>query len=187
MNKFIILLFIVIISACNNNYTPKPMGYMRIALPNKEYLGYKGNLPYSFEYAVYSIVKTDTMNGAEKYWINIEYPQYNGKMHISYKTINKNLAQYIEDSRKLAYKHAVKADAIDEQIISFPEKNVYGLLYDIKGNTASAVQFFLTDSSNNFLRGALYISARPNQDSLAPILVFLRKDVDRFIESFSWK
>ena len=89
--------------------------------------------------------------------------------------------------RSLASKHTIKAEAIDESMINRPEENVYGLLYDFRGNTATSLQFFLTDSSDHFLRGSLYFNTPPRQDSLAPVIGFLREDVLRMIESFSWK
>jgi gliding motility-associated lipoprotein GldD len=175
------------ITACQDNYSPKPNGYLRIDLPEKSYLLLTQKLPYSFEYPQYGIVSIDSDKNAEPYWINIEFPQYKGKIHLSYKKINGNLPELTEDARKLAYKHAIKADAINEYIIEHSKQKVYGILYEIKGNTASSVQFFVTDSSRNFLRGALYFSAQPNKDSLAPVINFFRKDIDHLIETFNWK
>ena len=165
---------------------PKPYGYIRIDLPPKSYQKYQGKLPYSFEFPTYGIVKPDSDKNADPTWVNIEFPEFKGKIHLSYKKLNNNLREFIEDSRKLAYKHAQKADAIDEQRFENKSANVYGILYDIKGNTASSVQFFVTDSSKNFLRGALYFSAIPNKDSLAPVIEFFRADVMQLINTLKW-
>lgn len=172
--------------SCSQVYTPKPSGYMRIDFPEKKYISYKGSLPYSFEYPVYGVIKPDTFKNAELYWINIEFPKYNAKIHLSYKNLNGNLANFTEDTRKLAYKHTLKADAIDEIVIKKDSNNVYGILYDIKGNAASSLQFFITDSIKNFIRGALYFSNQPNKDSLAPVIYFFRKDVEHFINTLHW-
>ena len=181
------IIFILLFCSCRNNYTPKPYGFMRIDFPEKKYKRSTDKLPYSFEYPVYSVIKPDTSRIAEPFWINIEFPGYNGKIHISYKKVHGNLAEYTEDARKLAYKHTVKADAIDEKLINNKENKVYGILYDIKGNTASSVQFFLTDSTKDFLRGALYFRSHPNKDSMEIVINFFKKDVDHFIETFTWK
>jgi len=178
---------ISIFTSCKQVYTPKPSGYLRTDFPEKKYQSYKGAMPYSFEFPVYGEIVPDKQKGAEPFWINIEFPKYNGKIHLSYKKLNKNLANYIEETRKLAYKHSSKADAIDEVIIRNDTTNVYGIFYDIKGNAASSVQFFVTDSNKNFLRGALYFSAQPNKDSLAPAIVFFRKDVEHFIQTLKWQ
>jgi len=83
--------------------------------------------------------------------------------------------------------HIIKADAINEISFSKPENKVYGILYDLKGNTATAVQFFLTDSLKHFLRGSLYFSAEPNSDSLAPVIEFFRDDIVHMIETLNWE
>ena len=181
-----IIIFICLFAACNNDMQPKPYGYIRIDLPPKSYQKYQGKLPYSFEFPTYGIVKPDSDKNADPTWVNIEFPEFKGKIHLSYKKLNNNLREFIEDSRKLAYKHAQKADAIDEQRFENKSANVYGILYDIKGNTASSVQFFVTDSSKNFLRGALYFSAIPNKDSLAPVIEFFRADVIQLINTLKW-
>lgn len=184
--SIIIVLFAILIS-CNNQYTPKPRAYYRIAFPEHEYEDLNRDFPYSFEKATYSNVVEDKAPNAEPFWINLEYPNYKGKIHISYKNINHNLAQILEDNRKLAYKHSIKADAIGEKLFISPEKKVYGILYDIKGDAASSVQFFLTDSVKNFVRGSLYFNTVPNKDSLAPVINFVREDIIHLMETFKWK
>jgi gliding motility-associated lipoprotein GldD len=101
--------------------------------------------------------------------------------------VNGDIAQILEDSRKLAYKHSIKADAIHEQMFIKPDKKVYGILYEIDGNAASSVQFFLTDSIKHYVRGALYFNIEPNKDSLAPVIKFIKEDITVMMESFEWK
>lgn len=182
----IFLISLMFVSCGNNSYAPKPIGYMRIDFPPKQYVSYKGKLPYSFEYPVYGNVVPDKMEKAEPYWINIEFPAYHGKIHVSYKKIAGNPELYIEDARKMAYKHTIKADAIDESIIEDSVNSKYGILYDIEGNTASSVQFYVTDNKKHYIRGALYFSSSPNKDSLAPVIQFFRQDVVKLIESLQW-
>jgi gliding motility-associated lipoprotein GldD len=93
----------------------------------------------------------------------------------------------LEDSRELAYKHTIKAESINEKIFLKPGRNVYGMLYEIEGNTASSVQFYLTDSTKHFLRGALYFNIQPNKDSLAPVINFVKEDIKILMETFKWK
>lgn len=181
------LFLILLISGCKNEYNPKPRGYMRIDFPDKEYQQFDSVYPYKFQYPLYSAIEADKSVNAEPYWIDIDFPELNGKIHISYKNVENNLISLMEDSRTFAYKHAIKASAIDEKLIYEPNKDVYGILYDIKGNAASSVQFFLTDSSTNFLRGSLYFYTQPNIDSLAPIINFIREDIFYLISTFEWK
>lgn len=182
--------FLIIVSffmgSCTKKYTPKPRGYFRIDLPKKEYVKLEKDYPYSFEYSSSAQITKDNSLHTNKYWININYPQINGKIHISYLQIHNNFDEIVEDTRKLAYKHTIKADAINETFFSNPEKNVHGMLYEIEGNAASSVQFFVTDSIKNYLRGALYFNAEPNKDSLAPVINYIKEDIKVLIESFEW-
>jgi gliding motility-associated lipoprotein GldD len=135
----------------------------------------------------YTQVKRNVSPNTEPYWINLIYPNYNGIIHFSYKEVKDNLAEVLEDSRKLAYKHSIKADAIGEKLFISPEKKVYGILYDIKGDAASSIQFFLTDSARHFIRGSLYFNNIPNKDSLAPVVNFVKEDIIHLMETFKWK
>ena len=190
MPKFIYLLFIVFILmySCQQDYIPKPHGYFRIDFPKKTYHQLdSAALPYKFDIPDYSKVVPDNDRLAEPYWINLNIPAHKAEVNISYKKVDKNLSKLLEDSRTLAYKHSIKADAINERIFVNPEKKVYGTIYMIDGNAASPLQFYLTDSTKNFLRGALYIREVPNIDSLRPVIDFLTPDVIRLIETTEWK
>ncbi|MGE4287881.1 MAG: gliding motility lipoprotein GldD [Salinivirgaceae bacterium] len=187
-NYFILLISLFLLSvSCNSDYTPKPRGYFRIDLPEKEYNQTPKKLPYAFEYPAYSILVNNRQAADELYWINVVFPKFKATLHLSYKTIDNNLEEYLNDSRNFVYKHTVKADAIGETPYLNAEKKVYGILYDIKGDAASNTQFFLTDSTHNFIRGALYFEVHPNKDSLAPVLEFINQDLVHLIETFEWK
>ncbi len=186
--SFLLLLTIAFFfTACKKEYVPKPRGYYRISFPEKVYQPIDHDFPYQFNIPKYSKLIPDTQAGPELYWGNIEIQNNNAEIHISYKQVENNLNILTEESRSLAYKHSIKADAIDEQVYVNPEKNVYGTIYLIDGNAASPIQFFLTDSSKHFLRGALYIREIPNIDSIRPVIDFLRPDIVHLIESASWK
>lgn len=183
-----LLVFILVFSvSCRKKYIPKQKAYFRIDFPEKKYRHYESDCPFKFDYPVYSEIMKDDDPDAEPCWLNMVFPGYKAIVHLSYKKINGNLTNYTEDAHKFAYRHSVKADAINEIFIDRKDAGVYGMYYDIKGNTASSVQFYLTDSSSNFLRGALYFSVAPNKDSLAPVIDFIKKDIDNMISSFRWK
>jgi gliding motility-associated lipoprotein GldD len=180
-------LFSVCLTGCHKNYTPKPRSYFRIDFPEKKYVSYHSEgCPYSFEVPVYAKVVPFEGRMAEPCWINIEFPGYKGVLHITYKTISNNLSSYVEDIHTLAYKHSIKADDIIEKPFYYPERKVNGILYDIRGNTASSLSFFVTDSTRNFLSGALYFNVIPNKDSLAPVIQFFSADVQHLIETINW-
>ncbi len=85
-------------------------------------------------------------------------------------------------------KHIPKADAINTYQVMDTARKVYGLIYRLEGSgTASPYQFFLTDSTKNFMRGSLYFNTVPNNDSLEPVINFITKDIDHLIDTFHWK
>lgn len=181
---FVSMLFI----SCDDEFTPKPRGYFRIDLPNNNYQKFESACPFSFEYSQFAKANVYQGNQNENCWYNIDYPQFKATIHLSYTPIKSKaeLESQLVNSRALVYKHTVKADGIDEIPINYESKKVYGLLYNLSGNSASQAQFYLTDSTNHFLRCALYFNTSPNADSIAPVLNFIGKDIDKMIESFSW-
>ncbi len=182
-----ILILLLVVISCKQSYTPKPAGYVRIDYPEKTYRVYTGSEFFQFEIPGYARVETDSSQGAEPGWINVAIPGLNGKIYLSYKQVDNNLNDYITDSRTLVYKHTVKAEGIEESPFMQPEKQRFGMVYDLKGNVASAVQFFITDSTHHFLRGSLYFNCSPNRDSLNPVIDFLREDIIHLIETTEWK
>ena len=188
---FIFSLFLIF--GCNEKYTPKPREYFRIDFPEKTYHRLQPVYPYQFDIPDYAKIEADYDNPNQPNWINISVPANKAEIHISYYKLSKPgdsprilLNKFMEDTRTLAYKHTIKASAIEEKVFMNPAKKVYGLIYKIEGNAASPMQFFLTDSTNHFLRGALYIREVPNIDSLKPVIDFLEPDVIRLIESTTW-
>jgi len=181
---------IIVFASCNNEYTPKPRGYFRIALPEKKYILLDSIFPYQFEYPAYAVITNDPVSPEETKWINIEMPVFHGRIHISYKTLtDKNsLITYTEDARTLALKHMPKASGIRQIAISDPSRRIYGLVYEINGmSAASPYQFYLTDSTKHFLRGSLYFDAIPNNDSLAPVIEYVKTDIQHLFETITWK
>ena len=183
---FVLCLFLTF---CTQDYSPKPRGYFSIKFPEKKYQTFVGECPYSFDYPLYAKVVPDTDRDAKPCWLDVAYPDFNGRIHLSYQTISskQQFNQLVEDARTFAFKHTVKATSIDEAMISYPDRKVYGVYYSIDGNTASSVQFFLTDSTKNYLRGALYFNEQPRLDSIQPVLDFVKKDIDVMIKSFKWQ
>jgi gliding motility-associated lipoprotein GldD len=175
-------------SCGGDDFVPKPRGYFRIDLPKKEYRKYDSACPFTFDYPVYAYVVPDPDPKAEPCWLNIEFPRFKGTLHLSYKVVKNNLFQYFEDAHNFVTKHIPKADEIIPQTVSNDSNHVWGLIYDIEGTgVASSYQFCVTDSAKNYLRGALYFNVVPNNDSLAPVLTFIKKDIDHMVETLRWK
>ena len=189
IRSFFYILFFVSCISCGEETAeiPKPRGYYRIDFPQKNYQQLNIECPYTFEFPTYSTIQLAAGRNNEKCYINIDFGKLKAKIHISFKELNNNAAEYLEESRKMAYKHSVKASGIGEYPIENKSEKVYGMLYEIGGEAASSLQFHVTDSTRYFLRGSLYFYAEPNSDSLAPSLDFVRKDINHLIETFKWK
>lgn len=186
----LILLCAFMLVSCSDDdgiaFIPKPKGYFRIDVPKKAYRLYDSLCPYSFEIPTYSFINNDLHKGADPCWININFPQFNAQIHLSYKVVTNNLDTFLNDSRDFAIKHQIKATGLEETVIMRDTAKVYGLIYDIQGNTASGVQFYLTDSTKHFMRGALYFNSIPNIDSQKVVIDFIRKDIIHMIQTFKW-
>jgi gliding motility-associated lipoprotein GldD len=211
--KFLILnSTLLILASCNSTYTSKKRGYFKIDFPKKEYITFnRPGFPYSFEYPVYAQIVQDSTYFDETpenpYWINISFPQFNAEIFLSYKIIG-GLAEYkvktpngtyrdstakneydkmVADAFNLTNKNNVVSSSIRETLIQTSNEGVSGVFFRVGGNAATAKQFFLTDSSKNFIRGALYFDVTPNVDSLQIVQDFLEPDLEHMINTFQWK
>jgi len=187
-----VAVFLVLL-ACNSNYSAgKRKGYFHIDFPEKKYrLFDQPGYPYTFEYPVYATVTKDSTffdDKAGDWWVNIDIPQFAGRIYISYKTIggNNQFDSLVRDGFKMAYKqHVDVSTGINDSLMQTPN-GVEGIYFSLGGNTATANQFFLTDSTRHFLRGALYFDAAPNADSLGIVNEFLKKDLQHLINTLKW-
>ncbi len=186
---YFLIAFLFVLVSCENNYYPKPRGFFRIDLPEKNYMLFDSvPFPYSFYFPDYVIVKSHNLNNSEPFWIDLQFLPFDATLHISYKRVNNNLDVYLEDAHTFVNKHIPKANAINENVYINNDSRVYGLVYNIEGSeAASPLQFYLTDSTRHFLRGAFYFNFTPNNDSLAPVINYVKEDVTYLIETFNWK
>jgi gliding motility-associated lipoprotein GldD len=188
MIRSIFIIVLIALVACNSDYTLKQRGYYKIDFPEHQYRQYAPpGSPYSFEYPVYAKIVRDTTFFEAKpendYWINIDFPQFYGKIYISYKEIKKNnFDSLVADAFKMTYKHTSKATEIRDSLMKTPA-GLTGVFFQVGGNAATAKQFFVTDSVKHFIRGALYFDASPNADSLGVVNNFLEQDMKHLINT----
>ncbi len=183
-----------LLSSCNSNYSAgKKKGFFHIDFPEKKYQAFdQPGYPYTFEYPVYATVNKDSTFFGDKagdWWVNIDVPQFASRIYISYKAIGgqNKFDSLVRDGFKMAYKqHVDVATKIDDSLMQTPN-GVEGIYFSLGGNTATANQFFLTDSTKHFLRGAMYFDATPNADSLGIVNDFLKKDLLHLINTLKWK
>ena len=193
-NKVSILLAALVIAcfavSCDrqSDYLPKPRGYFRIDLPEKAYTKVDTIEKYSFECPDYALITPDPYSPDEKNWVNVEMPLFKGSIHLTHKPVDGNLGEYLEDVHTMVTKHLQKANGVRDSLIVNDEHHVYGLFIEMDGKgVATPMQFYLTDSTKNFVRGALYFNFQPNNDSMQPVINFIRADIDHLIETFEWK
>jgi gliding motility-associated lipoprotein GldD len=167
---------------------PKPHGYFRIELPKQEYRLYESVCPMNLEVSTAAQIEVfRDRQSVDSCWFNIYYPRYNARVHCTYISVGNRLNDLIDDAYGFAAKHEMKATALRRMLVSDTLRHVHGILYDIEGDAASNVQFFLTDSSHHFLRGALYFFNPPNPDSIAPVLQFVRGDINHIAQTLEWR
>ena len=187
---FILLILTVglVSTACQRTYLPKPLGYNRFELPEPAYQPLPDTLPYSFEYSAHAQLLSDTSWIRGRYWIEIYYPLWNADIHVTYKPIHNNeqlLKELMDDSYTLTAKHQIKAYSIDEAIVKTPSGKT-AVVVELDGEVPSQMQFTITDSVSNFLRGALYFNTKVNNDSLKPAIEFVKKDLMHMINTLEW-
>jgi len=185
---FALLLAILALVGCEPQYLPKPLGYNRLILPEHAYTTLPDTLPYMFEYSRAATLLADTSRIHEKFWIEIYYPEMKSNIHITYKAIQnkKLLKEYLDDSYTLTAKHQVKAYAINEVVTRTPSGKT-AVIEELEGEVPSQFQFTITDSAKNFMRGALYFNTKVANDSLAPAIEYMKKDIMQLINTLQWK
>lgn len=190
VSSFLLAMTLLFMASCGEEERPlpKPKGYLRIDLPEKDYVKVDTIGRYAFEMPSYAEITYDPFSPQEKNWVNVEMPCFKASIHLTHKDVKGNLGEYLEDVHTMITKHLQKANGMNDSLISNPEHRVYGMLIEMDGKgVATPMQFYLTDSTANFIRGALYFNFVPNNDSMQPVIDYIRQDIDRMINSFEWK
>ncbi len=176
-------------SGCRQSYYPKPEGYNRIELPEHQFVQSPDTFPFTFEYSTHADILNDTTWMSEPYWFNFYYPEMDAHVNITYKPVFENrerLRAYLNDAYKLTAKHQIKAYAIDESILQTPN-GYFASLAELEGEVPTQFQFVITDSTRHFLRGALYFKTATQNDSLAPVIDYVKVDIVHFLQTLKWK
>lgn len=193
-NCLLLTVICLLFSNCRQNtdssdFVPKPKGYNRIDLPKAKYQQMTENHPFSFEYSTQAVLKPDTVRWAEPHWMYVYYPAYQAMIQLTYKDLggDKNkLSKLIDDAHKLAAKHNQKAYSIQDLVLKTPSGKTV-MLMELDGEVPTYLQFYTTDSTKHYLRGALYFNTSLKSDSLAPVIDYLKKDVIKLLNTLQWK
>jgi len=181
-NNTILIVVLLLCIGCSDTYSPKPRGFHRIDLTKKEYELLKTQCKFNFQ----KPIEVKVLQGKEKCWMNLYYPKHKATIYLTYKALEDDLSNVLEESHQLVYDHSKKSDGIIEKSYQNHKERVFGVMYDIHGNSASNLQFFATDSTNHFIRGALYFNHSPNADSIQPVKEYIKQDLQVLMESLNW-
>lgn len=181
-------LAVAFLSSCDREYLPKPLGYNRLELPEPAYRILPDSMPYVFEYSKHATILPDTSVVRDKFWIEIYYPTIKSNIHITYKKLDGSdnlLKELMDDSYALTAKHQIKAYAINEVITVTPSGKT-AVIAELEGEVPSQFHFTMTDSAKHFLRGALYFNTQVQNDSLAPAIEYMKRDMMHIINTLEW-
>ncbi|MGB0522728.1 MAG: gliding motility lipoprotein GldD [Flammeovirgaceae bacterium] len=194
MQKYLSVAFIFILCACSGGeqtFLPKPKGYHRLEMPDHEYVQLAGDYPYTFELSKHTVVEPDKHFLARPSWIEIKYPQFGAEVDISYKPIAQQLDSlngFIATSHKLTRKHSVKASSIEEyQARGGKKGELHAMVFELDGEVPSHFHFYAHDSTAHFLRAALYFNTSEKNDSLKPIIEYIKYDMMHMLNTLEWK
>lgn len=178
---------VLVFTSCKEDSTPKPKGYLKLEYPEAVYKQYLTDCPFTFD--VNGVAEIEKPRGVKQYCgMNLSYPLLNGKIHLTYLAVDEDLLKIsLRDAQNLTQKHTQKAESIGTYPFEDVVSDKFGMVYEIEGNAASPVQFYITDNKKHFLRGAAYFNVKPNYDSILPAAQYLKKDIQVLMESVRWK
>ncbi|MDY0780364.1 gliding motility lipoprotein GldD [Tenacibaculum sp. IB213877] len=182
MYRLVIVFLMILLVSCGSETLPKPKGYLSLNYPEKKYEKLKVERPYEFE-----VAKNAEVVSLPKNWLKVTYPDLKASVDITYRPVENNLKELLMEAEKLVFEHTIKAEQIASNNFENKKNKVYGTLYDITGNSASQVQFHVTDSAKHFLKASLFFYSKPNYDSVLPAVDYLKKDMIRMMETLNWR
>ncbi|WP_419241336.1 gliding motility lipoprotein GldD [Cardinium endosymbiont of Nabis limbatus] len=158
-------------------------------LPAQHYQPLKSGFPYQFEYSIHAHLLPATSRHTMDYWVNLYYPDFDATIYLSYQSVTDNQAllnDWCKNASALAFQHQVKASSIEESIIQTP-KGHQAHVIELFGEVATPFQFYTTDGKKHFLRAALYFKTASQNDALAPVIAYIKKDMIHMLNTLEWK
>lgn len=177
------LIIVLVFTSCAEKPKPKPYGELRLQYATPSYIPFNGDSPFTFEYSD----QAEISQAKRKNWYNMRYPKMHANVFITYFPIHNDFNLHVKEVEKMVYEHTIKASAIDTKSFEYPKNNTFGNFYELKGYTASNIQFFITDSTKHFVTANLYFNSRPRPDSLQPAVEYIKQDLTHMISTFQWK
>lgn len=182
INYLLVLLFMVILaSSCEDEVLPKPKALLRLEYPKTTYDLMQTK---NFQFKMNKVCEFDQENNNS---LTLDYPLMKGSLFITYKPVENNIDELLNDAKRLSIEHSAKADGILPHPFENHVDKVYGMYFEVVGDAASQAQFYVTDSTKHFVTGSLYFYTKPNYDSIYPAATYMQEDIKRIMESIQWK
>lgn len=188
MNRIVIFLLLIgfaFVSCKSEPPPPRPRAYPKVDFPKRTTVRYDMvDCPYTFKYPAYAEISKKE----EACWFDLYMPKFEARLHCSYVPLNeeKDFSGLVHDAFRIAQKINERANYMTESRVQNAQ-GVGGLILDWTGPAASPVHFYLSDTTTHFFKAALYFDSKVQPDSLAPIVEFIKQDIDSLIASFEWK
>jgi gliding motility-associated lipoprotein GldD len=60
-------------------------------------------------------------------------------------------------------------------------------VFELSGQVPTQIQFYVTDSTKHFIRGALYFETASKNDSLLPVIKYIGNDIVKMLKTLKFK
>jgi gliding motility-associated lipoprotein GldD len=180
-------LMTIVFAACSNPQDPfpRPKGWPRIDLPQHAYQKFENNAcPFTFEYPQIGVIERQKEDSC---WMDLYFKEFECRWHVTYRYVpgsGKSVNDHFEEYRKLVFKHIQKVSQIEETPLAGTQGN--GVLYELFGTVGVPAQMLYTDSLH-LVMASFYFDTAVRNDSLAPVIDFMKEDMRHMAESIVWK
>ena len=187
MNKIIslYLIFFTIFCSCDDGNLPKQRAFLRIEFPEPKYITQKEiKSPIDFYYNL-SAADINVINTKQ---FSINYPKMNLVVDMSLNKIYKaeDLENNFRDFSLTLETHAKKSNGMFIREYEDLNSEVYAKIFELRGDVATPIQFYLTDSISNFIKGSLNLKFKSKYDSIFPTIQYVKNDILVLVESLKW-
>jgi len=183
---FILLALSCLLLGCVADPRPRPYGFPRMELPAHKYQTFQNDgCPFTFDYPVYGQLEAERIDSC---FFNIYFPRFGCRWHVTgrifepQKKIDYN--HTYEDFRELVYKHTQKGSIYESRLRT---EHGQGVMYELYGEVPTSAEFYFSDSTSYALTTSFYFDTAVRNDSLRPLIDYMKTDLQHMVSSLRWK
>tara|TARA_B100000900_G_scaffold181937_1_gene154342 strand:- start:3691 stop:4290 length:600 start_codon:yes stop_codon:yes gene_type:complete len=191
---FSIIIVFTILQSCNDSGSvltndsnlPKQKGFLRIDFEEPSYsLLNDKEIPFEFYYNSTSVI----VNQISSKTLKLNYEKLGMSLDLSINKLydNGEFLSYLSDFNLLLDSHTKKSNGFFLKEYENINYSTYGKIYEFRGNVASPIQFYITDSTSNFISGSINLKFKSNYDSIFPSIQYIKDDILFLFQSINWK